>query len=175
MRYPPAISITPAASCVYRMVAGLITIILIALCARSITGIGLFGLKNSLLTALTLLVILWLIWEAWAIWLLPQRQATAQLHFAQGLWTLQCGDLQTEGTLRLHLDLQKYMLVSFQSSLPANSPAPNALTRFFPTTTQWFHLEARHIQAAAASSQGWLAIRRAVHSPVATSHEEWAA
>ncbi len=175
MRYPSAISITPVASHVYRVVATLIAIILIATCANSITGSGLFGLKNSLLIAFTLLITLWLMWDAWALGLLHRRSKGDQLHFANGLWTLQYGDTLSHGTLRLHLDLQSYLLVSFQTSLPALSAAPSSLTRFFPTTAQWFHLEARHFHPAAARAQCWLALRRAVHAKVAPAHEEWAA
>lgn len=167
MRYPPAITITPAASRVYCVAATLITIILIALYVSFITTNGQFGLKNSMLAASVLLISLWLIWDAWVIWLLPNRSGKEQLHFAEGLWTLQRGDAQIPGTLRLHLDLQRYMLVSF---VPCVQAHPNT-TGFFRITTQWFHLQERHLDPA-EGSLSWLALRRAVYAAAEPVHEE---
>ncbi len=167
MRYPPAISITPAASRVYRVAAALIAIILIALYAGFITANGLFNLKSSVLATLALLISLWLMWDAWLIWLLPHRAGKEQLHFAEGLWTLQRGDAQIPGTLRLHFDLQRYMLVSFAT---CSQTHPNT-TGFFRITTQWFHLEARQLDPA-TSFLSWSALRRAVFAAAEPVHEE---
>jgi hypothetical protein len=184
MRYPPAIAITPAGSHMYRAAASVITIILIALCAYFIKGSSHFDSGKLLVVGLMLVVASWLMWDAWASWLLPQRAHQDQLHYANGLWTLrkdrgqnqQTPDTQgAHGTLRLHLDLQSYLLVSFQTNLPPTSPLQSALARFFPTTTQWFHLEARHFHPAATTAPSWLALRRAVHASQAPLTQEQAA
>jgi hypothetical protein len=163
MRYPPALTFTPGSSGVHRLFASAFTIILIALCAYFITVNGLFNLKNSAFALLCLCLATWLLLDAW-------RKPRGQLQFSQGQWIWLHADQEIQGTLRLHLDLQTYMLVSFAPSALASQRR----TGFFPIKTQWFHLEARHADPA-ARSQCWLALRRAVHAQVAHSHEEWAA
>jgi hypothetical protein len=160
MRYPPALSFTPARSRVYGAVACIATIILIALCLYSIRANSLFSIKDSVWVGFCACVSAWLLYDAW-------RAPRGQLVWAQGQWHLQLNGESVAGTLRLHFDLQQYMLVSFVPSAPGHS----AITGFFQITTQWFHLEARHVDPAAGPS-GWLALRRAVYAAVVPTHEE---
>jgi hypothetical protein len=160
MRYPPSISIRPARSRVYGLFASVLAIILIALSAYFIRASELFDLKYSLLAALMLASSAWLLHDAWR----KPDAARWQWVFSDGLW-MQCSPegLQIPGTLRLHLDLQTYMLASFVPSLPAQP--------FFLRTTQWFHLEASQ-EDFASHPQRWAALRRAVQAPRERDHEE---
>lgn len=162
MRYPPAITFTPQASWVYRAAVLLVTIILIAACAYSMPANGQFGLKNSVFLALAAFASLWLLRDAW-------KRPQGSLLYAQGQWLWLREDQEIAGTLSLHLDLQSYMLVSFKAHAAQSS--------FFQTTTQWFHLEARHADHAAspANPGAWLALRRAIHSPMEPADEAVAA
>ncbi len=86
------------------------------------------------------------------------------LHYAHGVWHWQRqgqglgGEETMAGTCVCHLDLQGYMLVRFCANPVQNKP--------FLKTTQWFHLEGRHIDRAATPG-GWLALRRAIACPMA--------
>ncbi len=151
MRYPPAIAYLPARSRVYCVVAMLVTIILIALCAISMPANGHFSFKNSLLMGFATAVCLWLLHDAW-------RHPRGRLHYAQGQWIWQLGPQEIAGTLHLHLDLQNYLLVSFA--------AQHGNASFLSKTTQWFHLEARQVDPAT-----WGKLRRAFHAQVEPSHE----
>lgn len=104
----------------------------------------------------------WLLFDAW-------KKPKGSLHYAQGQWLWLNDDKEIAGTLRLHLDLQSYMLVSFT--------AHTAQDKLFQTKTQWFHLEARHADHAAppAQAEAWLALRRAVYSPMEPTDEAVAA
>jgi hypothetical protein len=169
MRYPPALSFTPGRSRVYLAVATLIAIIFIALCAYFVPGNSHFSPKNGIWMLLAAASILWLLMDA-------GKRPRGQLAYAQGQWVWRHADHEIQGTLRLHFDLQTYMLVSFVPSAAAHPPK----TGIFPIKTQWFHLEARRADqgAALASLAGlpsWQALRRAVHAQVAPSHEELAA
>ncbi len=159
MRYPPAITFTPGRSRVYGAVAVLITLILIVLCAVFISGTGLFSFKNGLFCFAAAAVSLWLLRDAW-------RKPLGRLHYAQGQWQLQLNDREVAGTCALHLDLQRYMLVSFT--------AQHSNNRFSIPTTQWFHLEARQIDHA-TRAQVWGALRRAVYAPAELADEAVAA
>ncbi len=108
-----------------------------------------------------------------ALWLLRDafRSPHGQLHFAQGQWQVRLDGEPIAGTLRLQLDLQNYMLVSFAPHAPNQAPAHQSATGFFRIKTQWFHLEARHVDPATGPS-GWLALRRAVHAGPQPNHEE---
>jgi hypothetical protein len=155
MRYPAALSYTPARSRWYACLALLITIILIAFVAINTGASGLFSLKNSLLSAAVAAVSIWLLHDAW-------RQPRGQLHYSQGQWRWQREGGEIAGTLRLHLDLQNYLLVSLHTQHGNNS--------FLSKTTQWFHLEARQVDQA-AGHVAWAQLRRAVFAQVEPSHE----
>jgi hypothetical protein len=156
MRYPPAICHTPVRSRVYLMVVLLIAIILIASCVYSMPANGHFSFKNSLLLMLSLIASLWLLRDAC-------KPPGGQVQYAQGQWVWQREGLETAGTLRLHLDLQSYLLVSFVDHHHNHN-------RLQLTKTQWFHLEARHLHHVANSSS-WTALRRAVHAQVKSGYE----
>jgi hypothetical protein len=160
MRYPPALQYTLAASVIYRCVACFFAIILIANYIYLAGGKGVFYSYNWAWMLLTACVVVFLQWDAW-------RSPRGQLQFSQGQWVWQQAGQEIQGTLRLHLDLQAYMLVSFVQSAPALVPTAS----FIPIKTQWFHLEARHT-APAVSPTGWLALRRAVHAQAVPTHEE---
>jgi hypothetical protein len=169
MRYPPALIFAPKRSRMYGAAAILIAILLIALCAYSMPASGHFELKNAVVMLLAAVASLWLLRDA-------LQRPRGQLAYAQGQWVWQSADGETAGTCALHLDLQVYMLVSFAPSAQTQS----ATTGFFPIKTQWFHLEARHVDhgAALASLAGqpcWQALRRAVYAQAQSSHEELAA
>jgi hypothetical protein len=155
MRYPAALSYTPARSRWYGCLVLLITIILIAAAAINTGAGGLFSLKNSLFSVAAVAVSMWLLHDAW-------KQPRGQLHYSQGQWSWQLADREIAGTLRLHLDLQNYILVSLHAQHSNNS--------FLSKTTQWFHLEARQVDQA-AGHVAWGQLRRAVHAQVEPSHE----
>ncbi|MBS7808946.1 hypothetical protein [Variovorax sp. PCZ-1] len=159
MRYPPALTFTPSASWAYRAFALLITLILIASCAVFIPANGHFSLKIMAYLALAAGASGWLLHDAW-------KKPRGSLHYAQGQWHHLQDQREIPGTLGLHIDLQAYMLVSFR--------AHSANNRLFHTTTQWFHLEARHLDHAAqapAHAGAWSKLRRAVHSPMGSADE----
>ncbi len=162
MRYPPAITFTPLTSRAYRAFALMITIVLIAAGAVFMPANSPFSLQNSLFLVLTGIASLWLLCDAFA-------RPRGSLRYAQGQWHWLHEDRELAGTLSLHLDLQTYMLVSFTAHA-----APDKL---FQTATQWFHLEARHIDHATtpALSGVWSSLRRAIYSPVERADEAVAA
>ncbi len=151
MRYPPAMTFTPAASWVYRSVACLVTLILIALYAVSAMADGLFSLKSGVFLMLALMASCWLLRDAW-------KRPQGSLHFAQGQWCARVSEQEIVGTCTLHLDLQAYMLVSFRAH-----PSDN---KHLVPRTQWFQLEARH-EDPAAGKQAWLSLRRALYASTA--------
>jgi hypothetical protein len=159
MRYPPALTFTLRASWVYRGMVWVLTIILIAACAVSMPASGQFSFKNSVFLALVAFASVWLLLDAW-------KRPNGSLHYAQGQWHWLHEDQDIAGTCALHLDLQSYMLVSFR--------AHSAKHKLFQTRTQWFHLEARHTDQA-ANPGVWLALRRAIHSPMEPTDEAVAA
>jgi hypothetical protein len=158
MRYPPALRFTPRASWVYGAMALLITIIFIAACAVSMPASGSFSCKSGIFMALAGLSSAWLLFDAW-------KKPKGSLHYAQGQWHWAHESQEIAGTLRLHLDLQSYMLVSFKTH--------STQKQLFQTKTQWFHLEVRHADHAAspAHAEAWLALRRAVYSPMEPADE----
>jgi hypothetical protein len=167
MRHPPQIRIRPASSRVYRLFASALTIILIALSAYFIRANGQFDLKNGLVVGLLAACSVWLLLDAWRRPTASQRQWV----FSDGQWSQSPPERPSEGsqipgTLRLYLDLQSYMLVSFAPSMPTKP--------FFLRTTQWFHLEASQ-EDFVNRPQRWLALRRAVLAPPERGHEELAA
>jgi hypothetical protein len=147
----------------YLVIAMLFAINIIAICLYSIPAIGHFDLKNGLWVLLAVMSVAWL-------WSDAIKRPRGQLMYSQGQWAWRDADRDIQGTLRLHLDLQIYMLVSFAPS----ASAQRLKTEFFPIKTQWFHLEARHVDPA-ARQPSWQGLRRAVHAQVEPSHEELAA
>jgi hypothetical protein len=158
MRYPPSLRFELRASRIYRAVACLVAIFIIANYLYSASGNLQFSLKNLVLGLCSACAALWLVCDAW-------KRPKGSLHYAQGQWHWLDENQEIRGTCALHLDLQSYMLVSFS--------AQSAKLRFFQTTTQWFHLEARHAHHAAspAHAEAWLALRRAVYSPMEPADE----
>jgi hypothetical protein len=126
-------------------------------------GNGRFSIQNGIWILFASACIIWLLIDA-------GRRPRGQLAYAQGQWVWRHTDQEIQGTLRLHFDLQPYMLVSFVPSTAAYS----LKTGIFPIKTQWFHLEARHVDPA-AGLLAWQALRRAVHAQVEHGHEELAA
>jgi hypothetical protein len=145
MRYPPAISIQPQGSSIYRAVVMVLAILLIANYSINTGASGLFSFQKTVLALVSGLALAWALADAW-------RRPIGRLHYAQGQWWLAQADHAVAGTLSLHFDLQGYMLVRFQTQA--------APSYFSKTKTQWFHLQAGHFDPAT-----WLALRRAVHSP----------
>ncbi len=95
----------------------------------------------------------WAVWDAW-------RPRLGALHYAAGEWVLAQGDVENQGTIRVALDLQSYILVRFLPSRP-----PLASPQQLKVKAQWLHLES-------AYGQDWHALRRALYAapsnPVAT-------
>ena len=158
MRYPTALHITPGRSVVYSSIAFFLTIFLIATCLYFIRASNPFGIKSIVFLILCSWAAAWLIYDT-------RRVSQGHLYYAQGQW----GWLkdrensetshQTRGTLRIHLDLHKYLLVSFVAHQSSAS--------FFKTTTQWFHLEERRISVWPPQAD-WSDVRRALHSTAST-------
>jgi hypothetical protein len=145
MRYPPAISIQPQGSGIYRAMVMIFAILLIANYSINTGAFRLFSFQNTVLACISVLALAWALVDAW-------RRPIGRLHYAQGQWWLAQADHAVAGTLNLHLDLQAYILVRFQTQ---------AVPSYFSKTkTQWFHLQAGHFDPAT-----WLALRRALHSP----------
>jgi hypothetical protein len=159
MRFPPALVFTPAASRVYRVVAVAVALYLIAICVHLARATAGFDFKNLALAGFCFGVLVWLLRDAW-------RQPRVQLRYAQGQWFCVEGEQEWPGTLRVHLDLQSYLLVRF---VPAQHN--NSLDR---RTSVWFHLEARHARLSPAPG-AWLALRRAVYALDVADHESVAA
>ncbi|MGA8516332.1 MAG: hypothetical protein WB821_16340 [Burkholderiaceae bacterium] len=82
------------------------------------------------------------VWDAWR----PRRGA---LHYAAGQWVLANGDVESQGTLQVVMDLQAYILARFIPSASAMDDSPQH------NKTQWLHLESRH-------GQDWRGLRRAL-------------
>ncbi len=145
MRYPPAISIEPQGSGLYRAVVMVFAMLIIANYSINTGANGLFSLQNTALALVSGLVLTWALIDAW-------RRPVGTLQFSEGQWLLMQVEQPMVGTLSLHLDLQTYMLVRFQAQATTSDTSP--------IKTQWFHLQARRLDPAT-----WLALRRAVHSP----------
>ena len=140
----------------YRSVATAVAIILIAACAIFISAAGHFGLKNGLFFVLCAVCAAWLLWDAF-------RPVHGALHFAAGQWVLAQGDIEYAGTITPHLDLQRYLLVYFESDPSRIGHKKNI----------WLHLERRPAQrhpvlvgavshTSPGPNQDWMALRRAV-------------
>ena len=156
MHTAPAASTPLFRTRVYRSVAAIIAIILIAACALFISATGRFDVKHAMFFALCLMCAVWLLWDAF-------RPVHGALHFAAGQWVLALGDVEYAGTITPHLDLQNYLLVHFESDP----------SRIGHKKNTWLHLERRPaprtqagLHASPLSSLGfskdWMALRRAV-------------
>ncbi len=109
---------------------------------------GHFGIENALFVLISTVAAAWLLRDAW-------KAPMGRLHYAQGAWYWLQENAKLEGTCVLHFDLQSYMLVSFKALASNNKSSP--------ITTQWFHLESKHGDAA-ADQHAWLALRRAIYA-----------
>jgi hypothetical protein len=154
VKTPPAASIRLGASVVYRAVVVLLATVTIAAYAifHWPTGYFLinFGTPAVLMLLCGIAAIAWAVWDAWR----PRRGA---LHYAAGEWVLAQGDVESQGTIRVEIDLQNYLLVRF---IPQGLAAANQA----PTHSQWLHLESRH-------GQDWLALRRALFAAPALASD----
>lgn len=153
MRYPPSLSFYPGPSRVYRSLAIMFAILIIALYAAFIRENTVFSIKTGLFGLLAVVVALGLLRDAW-------KAPEGSLRYSQGQWTWLRPAKEQTGTLLVHLDLQAYLLVSF---IPHSNN-----NRFFSIRRTWFHLEAQHADPAPELGSGpvsWLALRRAVYAP----------
>lgn len=103
---------------------------------------GGFGIKIAFLWWLGALAVAAALWDAW-------RPRQGALHYAAGQWVLARGDVESQGTLQVVVDLQTYILARFIPSGSALDASPQH------HTTQWLHLESRH-------GQDWRALRRSL-------------
>lgn len=147
MRYPPPITIRLQSSRVYTAFAVLMAIILIAVWAVFIWARAQFGI-------LELALALGVAAACLALWRDALRQPEGQLQYAQDAWLWHTEGRELAGTLRVHLGLQGYLLVSLAEH--------RGVLSISNTTMQWFHLEAKQIEQAAGSG-AWVAMRRAVY------------
>jgi hypothetical protein len=165
MRYPPALRWPLQSAWSYRgfslLISGLITTILIANYVDFVPGSEPFFYKKAVLSVLGLLVMAWLLWDAW-------HAREGELVYAQGQWLLRQHGQEIPGTLRLHLDLQNYMLASFEQNQlqPANKKWKRALqwmfkpslrlhSATFSATNMWVHLEPWQSGATSGARPAW--------------------
>lgn len=154
MQTAPAVSTPLGASWVYRSIALLITIILIAACALFTLASGSFSAKNGLLCALTTAASAWLLHDAF-------RPVRGALHFAAGQWVLAQGDIEYAGTIAPRIDLQSYVLVYFVAFETNHKQPDGTSTR---PQSIWLHLERKHMR----NMPDWLALRRAIFARTST-------
>jgi hypothetical protein len=162
VKTPPSASIRLGASVVYRGVVVLLAAVLIAAYALFHWPTGSFvfnfGTPAVLMALYAMAAIAWAVWDAWR----PRRGA---LHYAAGEWVLALGDVESQGTIRVEVDLQNYLLVRFMPQRPVSSlnEIHSTAAQQLSTHPQWLHLENRH-------GQDWLALRRALFAapPLAT-------
>jgi hypothetical protein len=193
MRYPPAIRWPLKSAWAYRGFSLLIAIILIATCAVFMPTNGHFSSQKLIYSGLCAGMVCWLLWDAWRA---RKHGGDGELVYAQGQWLLRQHGQEIAGTLRLHFDLQAYMLASFEQTQlqPSEKKWKRALQWMFRSglkpssvanTRIWVHLEAGQSRASQAAlnlpTADWLSLRRAVYAPQAPhqghlggSHEELA-
>jgi hypothetical protein len=106
---------------------------------------GRFSLKIAGMCAVAVGTLAWGIYDAW-------RPRQGALHYAAGEWVLAQGGQERQGTLRVVLDLQLYLLVRFTPS--SHAPASSQQLKI---KGQWLHLES-------AYGQDWRALRRALYA-----------
>lgn len=156
MKTPPAASTRLGISRWYLCAVGFLATLLIASVAVFNEIGGIFSLKAAVVCATVACAIGWGVYDAW-------RPRQGALHYASGEWVLAHGELEGQGTLRVVLDLQRYLLVRF-------TPSDYSLTssQQLKIKAQWLHLES-------AYGQDWPALRRALYaapsvaSPVSSS------
>jgi hypothetical protein len=110
---------------------------------------GHFDLKMALICAAAVCAVGWAVYDAW-------RPRQGALHYAVGEWVLAQGGQESQGTLRVVLDLQRYLLVRFTPSGYASAQLP-ASSQQLKIKGQWLHLES-------AYGQDWRALRRALYA-----------
>jgi hypothetical protein len=106
---------------------------------------GRFDLKLSFICAAAVGTISGAVYDAW-------RPRQGALHYAAGEWVLAQGGQESQGTLHVVLDLQKYLLVRFT---PSGHPPDSS--QQLKIKGQWLHLES-------AYGQDWRALRRALYA-----------
>jgi hypothetical protein len=133
----------------YQCVVGFVAILLIATSAIFYCTGDRFDLKIAFIGVAAVCAITWGVVDAW-------RPRQGALHYAAGEWVLAQGELESQGTLRVVLDLQRYLLVRFTPSGYASAQLP-ASSQQLKIKGQWLHLES-------AYGQDWRALRRALYA-----------
>jgi HPt (histidine-containing phosphotransfer) domain-containing protein len=132
-------------------------IILVAACAIFYWSSGVFSYINMLLMVCASAAVAWGLVDAF-------RPRQGALHYAAGEWVLAQGEVESQGTLQVVLDLQQYLLVRF---IPSEYSLETVAQQ--KIKSQWLHLESRYTQRHgqqqdALPGQDWRALRRAVHA-----------
>jgi hypothetical protein len=96
----------------------------------------------------------WGVVDAW-------RPRQGALHYAAGEWVLAQGEQESQGTLRVVLDLQLYLLVRFTPSGNSSGVSPTS-SQQLKIKGQWLHLESVY-------GKDWRALRRALYAVPAVS------
>ncbi len=165
MKTPPAASIRLGPSWWYRSFVVLLTIFLVAINVLFDCGGCHFWQKNTLLIALSVLVASWAVWDAW-------RSRLGALHYADGNWVLALGDIESQGTLTIALDLQLYLLVCFTPLRQSTGLSWGRLGRRQQSiiTTQWLHLDLSCVPTLESHGRtmAWQALRRALYAPASS-------
>lgn len=145
MKTPPAASTRLGVSRWYLSAVGFLATLLLAAAAIFYEAGGIFSLKAAVVCAAAACAISWGVYDAW-------RPRQGALHYASGEWVLAHGEHEGQGTLRVVLDLQRYLLVRF-------TPSDYSLTssQQLKIKAQWLHLES-------AYGQDWRALRRALYA-----------
>jgi hypothetical protein len=111
-----------------------------------------FGLDVAMMFSVAALAMVWGGYDAW-------RSRQGALHYAAGEWVLALGEHESQGTLRVVLDLQNYLLVRFTPS-----GDKQAISQHLKIKAQWLHLESGY-------GQDWPALRRALYAlPARAAH-----
>jgi hypothetical protein len=157
----PAASIRLGASRWYQCAVVLLTIILVAACAKFYWASGQVNTRNVVFLAAAATGAAWGVLDAF-------RARQGALHYAAGEWVLAQGELEIQGTLQVVIDLQDYLLVRFTPLQLA--PVHGPLQKF---KSPWLHLERRHTLRhgklrEAAPGDDWRALRRALYAPPST-------
>jgi hypothetical protein len=163
MQTPPSLTVPVRPARAYQVavcVVALVAIIFVANYVINTPAVWHFRYQTVVLSGFVMLCVGWLLLGAF-------RPATGQLRYSQGVWLWRADSgvhlQETEGTLRLALDLQTYVLVQFVPN------ARSAKLQFSQTHTPWLHLQAQQTDIAT-----WLACRRALTHSKGRSHEELA-
>ncbi len=149
MKTPPAASTRLGVSRWYQCAVALFAILLIASAAVFYWASGHFVLEIGVVCAATACALVWGIYDAW-------RPRHGALHYAAGEWVLAQDGQERQGTLRVVLDLQIYLLVRFTPSGYTSGLLP-ASSKQHQIKGQCLHLESVY-------GQDWRALRRALYA-----------